>query len=69
MLLNDAGKFANKCWLEIPEHFPHVTLDEFIVMPNHIHGIIIINTMTNVGVKILNPYTNKININKLYQNR
>ncbi|ODS33636.1 MAG: hypothetical protein SCARUB_01236 [Candidatus Scalindua rubra] len=55
MLLNDAGKFANKCWLEIPEHFPHVTLDEFIVMPNHIHGIIIINTMTNVGVQNLEP--------------
>ncbi len=55
MLLNDAGKFANKCWLEIPEHFPHVTLDEFIVMPNHIHGIIIIDTMDNVGVQNFEP--------------
>ncbi|MFQ5713870.1 MAG: transposase [Candidatus Scalinduaceae bacterium] len=55
MLLNDAGKFANKCWLEIPEHFLHVTLDEFIVMPNHIHGIIIIDTMGNVGVQNFEP--------------
>ena len=50
MILNNAGRFANKCWLEIPEHFPHVALDEFIIMPNHIHGIIIINGK-NVGAK------------------
>lgn len=31
-----------KCWLEIPEHFSHVILDEFIIMPNHVHGILII---------------------------
>lgn len=55
MILNDAGKFANKCWLEIPEHFPHVTLDKFIVMPNHIHGIIIIDTMNDVGVQNVEP--------------
>ncbi len=55
MILNNAGRFANKCWLEIPEHFPHVALDEFIVMPNHIHGIINIDTMNNVGVHNLEP--------------
>ena len=54
ILLNDAGKFANKCWLEIPEHFPHSTLDEFIVMPNHIHGIIIIEDV-NVGANNYSP--------------
>ena len=37
------GKNAVDCWLKIPEHFPHVTLDEFVIMPNHVHGIIIIN--------------------------
>ena len=31
-----------KCWLEIPNHFENVKLDEFIVMPNHVHGIIAI---------------------------
>ena len=40
MTLNDAGKIAHDCWLEIPEHFPNVILHEFIVMPNHVHGII-----------------------------
>jgi REP element-mobilizing transposase RayT len=39
MVLNVAGKIANECWLEIPEHFPNVILHEYIVMPNHIHGI------------------------------
>lgn len=40
MVLNDAGKYANKCLMEIPKHFPHAKLDECLVMPNHIHGII-----------------------------
>ena len=40
MMLNDAGKIANECWLEIPNHFPNVFLHEFVVMPNHIHGIV-----------------------------
>jgi len=34
---------ANKYWSEIPVHFPFVQLDEFVIMPNHVHGIIIIN--------------------------
>jgi REP element-mobilizing transposase RayT len=55
MILNNAGKFANKYWLEIPVHFPRVGLDKFTIMPNHIHGIIIINTMTDVGVQNLEP--------------
>ncbi|NCB40762.1 MAG: transposase, partial [Erysipelotrichia bacterium] len=28
---------------EIPQHFPGVALDEFVIMPNHVHGIIVIN--------------------------
>ncbi|GAB6283200.1 MAG: transposase [Ignavibacterium sp.] len=42
MILNDDGKNVYQCWLDIPKHFPHVELDEFIVMPNHVHGIIVI---------------------------
>jgi putative transposase len=48
MHLSDIGKITRKCWQEIPSHFPHISLDEFIVMPNHIHGIIeIINVGNN----------------------
>ncbi|MCZ4694563.1 transposase [Ancylomarina euxinus] len=43
MQLSEIGDMANKYWLEIPEHFPFVELGEFVVMPNHVHGIIIIN--------------------------
>ncbi|MFA5984901.1 MAG: transposase [Methylococcaceae bacterium] len=42
MILNNAGIEAEKCWCAIPEHFPSVTLNEFVIMPNHIHGIIAI---------------------------
>jgi putative transposase len=37
-----AGAIAQGFWFEIPRHFPFVHLGEFVVMPNHIHGIIII---------------------------
>jgi REP element-mobilizing transposase RayT len=43
MLLNDLGKMAEHCWLAIPTHFPNVSLGEFVIMPNHIHGIVCIN--------------------------
>ncbi len=48
MILNQYGEIANQCWLEIPNHFPNVELDEYIIMPNHIHEIIVINEQ-NVG--------------------
>jgi putative transposase len=43
MALNPFGKIAPEQWYAIPERFPHVDVDEFVVMPNHIHGIVIIN--------------------------
>jgi REP-associated tyrosine transposase len=41
MRLNEIGLLASQYWWEIPKHFPNVQLDAFIVMPNHIHGILI----------------------------
>ena len=43
MQLSEIGKLADHFWNEIPTHFPFVELGEYIVMPNHVHGIIIIN--------------------------
>lgn len=40
MVLSKLGTIVRKCWLEIPKHYPIVRLDSFIIMPNHIHGII-----------------------------
>jgi REP element-mobilizing transposase RayT len=47
MILNDLGKIADECWCTIPEHFPLVELGAYVIMPNHVHGIIVINH--NVG--------------------
>jgi REP element-mobilizing transposase RayT len=47
MHLTEIGQSAYDCWNEIPNHFPFVVLDEFVVMPNHIHGIIIIDKPTD----------------------
>ena len=43
MVLSAIGKMANHYWHEIPRHFPFVMLDAFVVMPNHVHGILIID--------------------------
>jgi REP element-mobilizing transposase RayT len=40
--LNEYGHIAWRCWAEIPLHFPHAELDAFVVMPNHVHGIVIL---------------------------
>ncbi|MCK9211889.1 MAG: hypothetical protein M0P61_13700 [Ignavibacteriaceae bacterium] len=42
MKLNDVGKIAERCWRDIPKHYPKVELDYFVVMPNHLHGIVVI---------------------------
>ena len=42
LYLSEMGWVANECWMDIPRHFPHVELGEFVVMPNHVHGIILI---------------------------
>ena len=43
MRLSKAGLIAEARWLAIPEHFPHAELGAFVVMPNHIHGIIVLH--------------------------
>jgi putative transposase len=49
VVLSATGLIAREKWFEIPLHFPFVELDEFVVMPNHIHGIIVINADTGDG--------------------
>lgn len=43
MKLSKIGEIAETCWINIPKHFPFVKLGEFVIMPNHVHGIIIID--------------------------
>jgi REP element-mobilizing transposase RayT len=43
MGLSDSGMIAKNIWHELPEHFSFVSIDEFVVMPDHVHGIIVID--------------------------
>ncbi|CAH0335387.1 hypothetical protein FVB9288_01028 [Flavobacterium sp. CECT 9288] len=47
MQLNELGKIAYNIWEEIPNKFPFVELGNFVIMPNHMHGILIINKFVN----------------------
>ena len=66
--LSPIGKIAEKSWEKIPEHFRNVALDRYVIMPNHIHGIIVITdkTVSDIirenkcrGVKFNAPTNNK----------
>jgi putative transposase len=39
------GQIVGSCWIEIPQHFPNVKTETYLVMPNHIHGILTIHSM------------------------
>jgi len=43
MILNDAGRLVQAVWDDIPSHYAGIDTDAFIIMPNHVHGIIVIN--------------------------
>ncbi len=43
MLLNSIGEIVKSCWADIKEHFTNTELSAYVIMPNHLHGIIIIN--------------------------
>ena len=51
MDLNDLGKIVQNCWLQIPDHFSQCMLGEFVIMPNHLHGIIVIRDQVNPSPK------------------
>ena len=56
MRLNDAGHTAQECWHAIPIHFSHVDLDAFVVMPNHVHGIlVVVDSLASEGAKNFSP--------------
>ena len=47
MILNEYGRIADTCLLEIPDHFPYAKMHQFVVMPNHIHCIVEITVGAN----------------------
>jgi REP element-mobilizing transposase RayT len=43
MQLNPSGEIVTTVWVDLPAHYPYVHLDEFIIMPNHVHGILFLS--------------------------
>ena len=42
MHLSEAGRLAQAVWEDLPHHYPHVQIDVWVIMPNHMHGIVIL---------------------------
>ena len=40
--LSDEGRIVGEAWLALPRHYPSLALDSFVVMPNHVHGILVL---------------------------
>ncbi len=57
MVLSDIGRVAQEGSLSLPRHFSTIELDAFVIMPNHMHGIVLIldNDSPTVGAKHLLP--------------
>ena len=55
-IIPQGGEIANKFWLEIPQHSKYTYLDEYVIMPNHIHGIIVIDNPNYPNRDIPNKY-------------
>jgi REP element-mobilizing transposase RayT len=53
MQLNDMGAIVVECWQGIPCHFPNSDLDGFVIMPNHVHGIVVLDDP--VGARHASP--------------
>lgn len=47
--INDSGHMIQKWWEQIPDKFSNISIDEYIIMPNHFHGIIVINSNDSRG--------------------
>jgi len=71
MRMNGAGRMVTEIWQTMPQRFPQVALDEYVIMPNHFHGIICIvgaplaapdvsNTDTKTGAASSAPTLGKI---------
>lgn len=63
IILSKAGQIAKECWEQIPDHFSQAELDAFIVMPDHLHGIVWVKdvgaSQDNVGARHASPLSKR----------
>jgi REP-associated tyrosine transposase len=50
--LSDLGRIVAACWVEIPQHFAYASLDRFVVMPNHLHGIVSLSGRRDTACRV-----------------
>ena len=53
MVLNEYGWIVEKKWKELNKYFPEISLDAFVVMPNHFHGVIFIRNKQKFPVEVI----------------
>src|SRR5216683_671642 len=49
--LSPLAEIVRSCWVQIPEHFPAAMVNEYVIMPNHLHGIVVLG----VGARYIVP--------------
>ncbi len=57
MHLSEAGRLAQAAWEDLPHHYPHVQIDVWVIMPNHMHGIIILTGTTTTATTMAETAT------------
>ncbi len=55
MRVSKLGRIVQRAWLDLPCHYPYVLLDEFCLMPNHVHGIIVLTDDDGRGGSVDDP--------------
>jgi len=53
--LSPPGVAAERYWLRIPERFPGAMVDSFVIMPDHVHGILLMGTDPNIEAGVSVP--------------
>jgi len=67
LIKTTSAKIVDQCWFDLPNHFRQCLLDEFVIMPNHVHGIIIIDNQITTVETGFKPVSTQIgNANKRY---
>ena len=71
MILNESGKIMETVWKELPQHYPNCKLDEYVIMPDHFHGIIQIIKRREGSVTLpkKNEHRNKTNNERTIENK
>jgi hypothetical protein len=57
MIMNEMGRIVLAAWTDLSNHYKHIILDEYMVMPNHVHGII---DIVGAGLNAVGPSCNMV---------